>query len=117
MATDFSAFQQILEAVQRAQTMGALALLNDTTTRETDDQDCYPRGIKLSIERKDPKWYTLRFLAKHLDWVDLDSRTKHFYIASPQPIDFRLAEVTYLMAVADSLNESGIECAADVYYR
>jgi hypothetical protein len=117
MKTDLSAFQQVLDAVQTAQTMGAFALLNDKTTRETDDQDCYPRGLALYIDRKDPRWYSLRFLSKHLDWIHLETRTKHLHIRSPEPIHFRVSEVRYLNAVAESLNESGINCAPDIYYR
>jgi hypothetical protein len=117
MTTNLTAFQQVLEALQMAQTMGAIALLGDKTTFQTDDQDCYPRGLALDLDRKDPKWHSLRFLSKHLDWVNLDTRTKHLYIGSPEPIEFRLAEVCYLQAVSESLNENGINCTPDVYYR
>jgi hypothetical protein len=117
MATDLSAFQLVLHAVQTAQTMGALALLEDATTPSSDDQDCYPRGLALNIDRKDPKWHSLRFLAKHLDWVSLDTRKKKLYLMPPEPIKFRLSEALYLSAVANSLNESGIDCTPDIYYR
>ena len=117
MTTDLSAFQQVLHALQTAQTMGALELLDDNTTFATDDQDCYPRGLALNLDRKDPKWHSLRFLSKHLDWVVLDTKTKHLFIQPSEPIGFRLAEVRYLRALADSLNDSGIRCTPDVYYR
>ena len=117
MAADLSAFQQVLEAVQRAQTLGAIALLAEQTGRSVDDPDCYPRGIRLSIERTDPQWKSLRFLSKHLDWLKLDTRTKHLWIRPPEQIRGVAMEVAYLHAVAESLNESGMPCAADIYYR
>lgn len=116
MSTKFVDFQRVLEALQRAQTRGAIAVLGDKTTRETDDQDCYPRGIVLYLERNDPRWPSLRFLARHLDWLSLETG-KCLVIHPPQPLAYRLTEVTYLHAVVESLRESGFECDADVYYR
>lgn len=117
MTTDLSAFQQVLQALQTAQTMGALALLDEEITFATDDQDCYPRGLALDLDRKNPIWSSLRFLSKHLDWVVLDTRTKYLFIQPCEPIGFRLAEVRYLRAIAESLNESGIRSTPDVHYR
>jgi hypothetical protein len=116
VATNHPHFQQVLEALQRAQTHGAIGVLDDHTSRETDDQDCYPRAIVLAIERSDPRWPSLRFLAKHLDWVSLEPG-KRLLIHPPQPISFRVTEANYLRAVAESLRESGIECFSDVFYR
>lgn len=116
MTTNLPQFQQVLEALQRAQTYGALAVFDDHTTRETDDQDCYPRGIFLAIQRGDPRWPSLRFLAKHLDWVSLGPG-KHLFIQPPTQILFRITEAKYLHAVVESLQESGFECFADVFYR
>lgn len=116
MSTKLVEFQRVLEALQRAQTHGAIAVLGDKTTCETDDQDCYPRGIVLDLERNDPRWPSLRFLAKHLDWLSLETG-KRLMIHPPHPLAYRVTEVTYLHAVAESLRESGFECFADVYYR
>ena len=112
---NLSEFQYVLEALQHAQTTGALAIEEDKTTFQTDDQDCYPRGLVLTMDRNDPKWGSLRFLSKHLDWVNLEGKWLH--ISPPQPMEFRLTEVIYLRAVAESLKESGIDCFADVHYR
>jgi hypothetical protein len=116
MPTKLEGFQCVLETFQRAQTCGAIAVLNDRTTRETDDQDCYPRGLRLNLDPHDPRWPSIRFLAKHLDWILLEGK-KSLHIRSPQPIPFRLTEVSYLTAVAESLREGGVECSPDVYYR
>ena len=116
MATRLPQFQLVLEALQRAQTHGAIAILDDHTTRETDDQDCYPRGIVLDIARSDPRWPSLRFLAKHLDWFSLEPG-KRLMIQPPQPISFRVTEAKYLDAVAKSLRECGFVCYADVFHR
>ena len=116
MTANLSQFQQVLEALQRARTLGVIGTLDDRTTRETDDQDCYPRGIVLAIERGDPRWPSLRFLAKHLDWVSLEPG-KRLLIQPLEPISFRVTEAKYLRAVAESLRESGFECFAEVYYR
>lgn len=113
--TDLSEFQRVLEALQYAQAMGALAIKEDSTTFQADDQDSYPRGLVLTLERKDPKWASLRFLSKHLDWVSLTGKQLH--IKPPHPMKFRLTEVAYLRAVADALEERGIACFPDVYYR
>jgi hypothetical protein len=112
---DYSASQVVLETLQNAQTFGVMAILDDKTTRETDDQDCYPRGIMLRLDRADARWPSLRFLAKHLDWVALDGKRLH--IRSPQPIGFRLTELRFLVAVAASLCESGMDCHTDVFYK
>lgn len=112
---DLSKFQHVLEALQHAQTMGAVAIKEDRTTFQEDDQDCYPRGLVVTLERKDPKWDSLRFLSKHLDWVSLTG--KQLNIRPPQPMKFRLTEVAYLNAVADALKERGIDCFPDVHYR
>lgn len=117
MVEDLSAFQSVLEAIERARTIGAIALLDDMTTRETDDQDCYPRGLVLDLDRKDPKWKALRFLSKHLDWVSLETSEKCLFLSPPQPIKYHLSEVQYLHAIANSLREDGIQCSPDVYYR
>ena len=116
MTNKLPQFQQVLEALQRAQTHGAIAVLDDNTTRETDDQDCYPRGLVLAIARSDPRWPSLRFLARHLDWLSLEPG-KRLVVQPPQPISFRLTEARYLHAVVEALRESGFECFADVFYR
>jgi hypothetical protein len=115
MPTKFIGFQQVLEAMQNARMNGAAEVLNDKTTRETDDQDCYPRGIILNLERSDPRWSSIRFLAKHLDWLELDTG-KSLTIRSLHPIVFRITELGYLNAVVRSLTESGISCYVDINY-
>ena len=116
MSKTFAQFQHVLEALQRAQTHGAIAILGNTATRETDDLDCYPRGVVLNLERADPRWPSIRFLAKHLDWLCLEPG-KRLNVYPPQPIMYRIAEAAYLRAVAESLQECGFNCYADIYYR
>ena len=118
MAQDLPAFQRVLEALESARSVASILIATlDTTTQETDDQDCYPRGIELYIERDDPVWHSLRFLSKHLDWINLDTRTKHLYIQPPESIPFRNTQAHFQQEVALSLNHSGIYCAPHVYYR
>jgi hypothetical protein len=116
LSTRFAQFQQVLEALQRAQTHGAIDILGNIATRETDDQDCYPRGVILNLDRTDPRWPSIRFLAKHLDWLSLETG-KRLNVCPPQPIPYRTAEAAYLHAVAESLRECGFDCYADIYYR
>jgi hypothetical protein len=118
MATDLSAFQRVLEALLTARAMATdIVVSTDTTTRDSDDQDCYLRGIQLRIERTDPVWTSLRFLSKHLDWINLDTKTKHLHVSPLEEIPFRLARTAFQGQVATSLNEAGIPCGSDVYYR
>jgi hypothetical protein len=118
MATDFSAFQRVLEALFTARSVATIIVATtDTTTRDSDDQDCYPRGIQLRIERTDPVWTSLRFLSKHLDWISLDTKTKHLYVSPLEELPFHLTRVAFQEQVSSSLNEAGIPCGSDVYYR
>jgi len=117
MATDLSKFQEVLEAIEKARAKAFSAVSDDDVTIATDDQDAYPRGIALAIDRKDPRWFALRFLSKHLNWVSLVTRTKHLHITPPCPLRFHSTEIGYLEVLSSSLNESGIKCSADVYYR
>jgi hypothetical protein len=116
MASKFAEFQRVLESLQRAQACGVLAALDDQSTRDTDDQDCYPRGLRLNLDPLDPRWPSIRFLAKHLDWIRLHGR-KALNISPPEAFSNRLTEIVYLNAVAGSLQKDGIDCFPDVYYR
>ncbi len=115
---NLSKFQEVLEALQHAQTMGAVAIANDPDLDDSpDEQDCYPRGIQLFLQRGDLRWSSLRFLAKHLDWVRLEGTPLRLHVLPPQPIRRRLTEVRFLDAVAESLKGSGIDCTTDINYR
>ena len=114
-APNLSAFQAVLEAVLEARAKGVEAISTNQITRETDDQDCYPRGITVYLDRSDPKVASLRFLSKHLDWLSFSG--KGLSIRPPEWPQFRLTEVTYLEAVAESLRAKGIKCYADVHWR
>lgn len=117
MAVDFSKFQLVLEALVEARQEGERAAAADTTTAATDDQDCYPRGIAIDVPRGDPVWPSLRFLAKHLDWVRLASGPVRLFILPEKKVRFRLAEVAHLTASAAALTKRGIKCDAEVHYR
>ena len=118
MATDLSAFQRVLEALLTARDVATtIVATTDTTTRDSDDQDCYLRGIQLRIERTDPVWTSLRFLSKHLDWINLDTKTRHLYVSPLEELPFRLTRLAFQEHVASSLNGAGIPCGSDVYYR
>lgn len=117
MAEKIVRFQEVLEALEAARAAGILAVEADKTTMPTDDQDCYPRCILLDLERKDPRWPALRFLAKHLDWVSMQPRGKNLRLRAGVEMRYRLTELGYLSAIAEILNERGFRCVVDVYYR
>ena len=91
------------------------AVASDSTSQTTDDPDCYPNGLLLGLEKGDTKLVSLRFLAKHLDWVNFSSN--HLYIKPLTEIHFRLTKVGYLHALAECLTERGIPCSPDVNWR
>jgi hypothetical protein len=115
---DLSTFQKVLEAVEAARTSGMNALVSvDVAAVSNDDLQCYPRGLILGIDSKDPRWASLRFLAKHLDWISLEASTKRLHIRPPVPITSAVTEAQYLVAAAEGLNERDIPCAPDIRYR
>lgn len=103
--------------LERARNAGIARLKRDTTTFKTDDQDCYPRQIHLTIERHRAEWKLLKELERELEWLGVDRRGRALGIAPPTPIAFRLAEFGYKEAVAQSLTDDGIDCYVDVYWR
>lgn len=117
MAEKIVRFQDVLEALEAARAAGILAVEADKTTMPTDDQDCYPCDIVLDLERNDLRWPALRFLAKHFDWVSLESRRKNLRLRAEVEMRYRLTELGYLSAIAEILNERGFNCVVDMYYR
>ena len=111
----FSQFQVVLEAILEARARGSEVVASDMTSRTTDDPDCYPRGLLVALEKTDPKLVSLRFLAKHLDWVSFSSN--HLYLKPLTEFRFRLTEVGYLHALAECLTERGIPCSPDVNWQ
>jgi hypothetical protein len=112
-----STFQRVLEALYRAREAGEVALVGDKTKREQDDQDCYPRGVVLQVDRTSEVWKTLRFLSKNLDWVLLDTRGKELNLKPRAEFSSRLGHAAFLNAVSDSLCSEGIACAPNIYWR
>ena len=107
----------LLEILTKARNAGIAAIISDTTTFVSDDQDCYPRGIVLTIERNRPEWELLKRLGKEIPWLSVDRRLRRLSISSGLEMPFRLTVFAYQSAVADSLNASGISCYADVNWR
>jgi len=107
----------LLEILTKARNAGIAAIISDTTTFVSDDQDCYPQGIILTIERNRPEWELLKKLGKEIPWLSVDRRLRRLSIASGLEMSFRLTIFGYQSAVADVLNASGISCYADVHWR
>jgi len=107
----------LLSVLNKARNFGIAAIISDTTTLASDDQDCYPRGIILTIERNRPEWELLKKLQKEISWLSVDKRRRRLSISPDREIVRRLTQFGYQAAVADSLNESGISCYADVHWR
>lgn len=106
--------KKVLETLERARDSGIAAIRLDNTTLSTDDQDCYPRGLQLNIDRSSLKWLALRLLSKEIDWISLDARRQYMHIRTSEPMTYRLTERCYLRAVCQALSEDGIECNEDV---
>jgi hypothetical protein len=104
-------------ALINAREAGIAAILADKTTFLTDDQDCYPRGIKLTIERSRLEWSLLKELEKEFEWFSVNKRSGSFTINANLPIKYRLTLFGFQQAVANSLNKSGIDCYAEVNWR
>lgn len=109
--------EMLLEILTKARNAGIARIISDATTFDSDDQDCYPRGIVLTIERNRPEWELLKSLEKEIPWLSVDRRLRRLSIASGLEIAFSLTLFGYQSAVADSLNAGGISCYADVYWR
>lgn len=111
-----SNFQRVLEALERARGAGEEALRRDERTRQQDDQDCYPHGVRITLPKTHEAWKVIRFLAKNLNWVSLGPRGL-LRLRPKNPIELHLSEVGYLHAISKSLCQDGIECAPDIYWR
>ena len=107
----------IVAVLNKARNSGIAAIITDTTTLASDDQDCYPRGIILTIEGNRPEWELLKKLQKEISWLSVNKRQRRLSISPDREILRRLTQFGYQSAVADSLNESGITCYADVHWR
>ena len=107
----------LLETLIKARNAGTAAIITDTTTFFSDDQDCYPKGIVLTLERNRPEWELFKRLEKEIPWLSVDRRRRRLSISCELEIEFRLTQFAYQSAVAESLNESGISCYADVNWR
>ena len=107
----------LLAILTKARNAGIAAIISDTTTFVSDDQDCYPQGIVLTIERNRPEWELLKRLEKEISWLSINRRRHRLTISSGLEMVFRLTLFAYQSAVTDSLNASGISCYADVYWR
>jgi hypothetical protein len=107
----------LLEILTKARNAGIAAIISDTTTFVSDDQDCYPQGIVLTIERNRPEWVIFKKLEKEISWLSVDRRRRRLSISSDLEIVFKLTLFAYQSEVADSLNASGISCYADVHWR
>lgn len=109
--------ETLLEILTKARNAGIARIISDATTFDSDDQDCYPRGIVLTIERNRPEWELLKSLGKEIPWLSVNRRLRRLSIAPGLEIAFSLTLFGYQSAVADSLNAGGISCYADVYWR
>jgi hypothetical protein len=107
----------LLEILTKARNAGIAAITSDTTTFASDDQDCYPQGIILTIERNRPEWELLKRLGKEIPWISVDRQLRRLSISSGLEISFRLTLFAYQSVVADTLNANGISCYADVHWR
>ena len=109
--------ETLFEILTKARNAGIAAIISDATTFVSDDQDCYPRGIILTMERNRPEWELLKRLEKEIPWLSVERRLRRLSITPGLEMSFRLTEFAYQSAVADSLNAGGISCYADVYWR
>ena len=109
--------EALLALLNEARNVGIASIISDTTTFASDDQDCYPRGIILTIERNRTEWELLKRLEKEISWLSVDRRRRRLSIAPDLEMVLRLTEFSYLSAVANSLNGNGISCYADVHWR
>jgi glycosyltransferase involved in cell wall biosynthesis len=100
-----------------ARNAGIARIISDATTFDSDDQDCYPRGITLTLDRHRPEWKLLKSLEEEISWLSVDQKSRRLRIHSNLEIPFRLTESAYQSAIAYSLNVSGISCYADVHWR
>jgi len=107
----------LLEILSKARNAGIAAIISDTTTFVSDDQDCYPRGIILTIDRNRPEWELLKRIEKEISWLSFDRRRGWLSISCKMEMAFKLTIFGYQSEVARSLNESGISCYADVHWR
>ena len=107
----------LLAILTKARNAGIAAIISDATTFVSDDQDCYPRGIILTMERNRPEWELLKRLEKEISWLSFDRRRGWLSISCNMEMAFRLTIFGYQSEVARSLNESGISCYADVHWR
>ena len=114
MPLDLRIVQGIILSLERAREAGDASVRADRTTASTDDQDCYPRGLQLKLDRKDPKWIALRQVSMNFDWVNLNVRAQYLQVQPTLPTKFRLTQLGYLESVAESLSRDGINCNADV---
>ncbi len=117
MTDKIFSIDEIRLVLESARNAGIKYIAEDNTTRATDDQDCYPRSIHITVDKLSPIWPLLKLLEKEYPWLKVDRRGRTLYINSSVEIPFRLQELGYKQTVVNVLNESGISCYLDVGWR
>jgi hypothetical protein len=106
--------EQLRALLCEARDVGIARLESDKTTFATDDQDCYPRAIHVTMDASRVEWTHLEDLEKEIEWLRIDRNGRTLFIAPPRPIKFRLTEFGYKQAIAQHLDDHGIACYVDV---
>lgn len=117
IVTNLDTLDFLRAALIRAREAGIESILSDKTTFDTDDQDCYPRGIRLTFSRSSSEWTLLKILEEEFEWLKIDKRSGRLSINPNQSIQYRLTEYGFQQAVVNSHNQSGIDCYADINWR
>ena len=117
IVTNLDALDFLRAALMRAREAGIEYILSDKTTFDTDDLDCYPRGIRLILSRSSSEWTLLKILEEEFEWLKIDKRSGRMSINPNQSIHHRLTEYGFQQTVVNLLNQSGIDCYADVNWR
>ncbi len=109
---------ELIEIFKRTKEWGRLGLVNDETTFNTDDPDCYPRGIIIELSKKNKKdWDLLNEVATEINGVSFSREAMRMWIKPDTEMNFRLTEFGYATAICSSLVEDGFNCYADVNWR
>ena len=107
--------ESLRAAILNAREAGMAFIRNHEGT--TDDPDCYPRGVKVLINRNSLEWRLLKEFEKEFAWFRLNGQSGMLTISVGLQIRNRLTLYGFQQAVADSLSKSGIDCYADVSWR
>lgn len=75
IVTNLDALDFFRGALIRAREAGIESILSDKTTFGTDDQDCYPQGIRLTFSRSSSEWTLLKILEEEIEWLKIDKRS------------------------------------------